>query len=82
MDLVKFTKEWINNNKANYSEDELCIFVHDLWQCYLITDDEEDELYNHADPDNLCTEPCELWYDWEKENPLLTSWEEVDGKIL
>lgn len=82
MDFIDFAKAWFDKNRNRYSADELCIFIYDLWQDGIIEDDEEDELYAYADPDNLCTEPCELWYDWEKENPLLASWEEVDGKIL
>ena len=39
--------------------------VHNLFQDYLISEEQEAELYNLADPNNEVDNPAELWYSGE-----------------
>lgn len=46
-------------------------FVYDLFQRYLISEKQEDELYNLVDPHEEFNECGEYWYEYEGENPLM-----------
>ena len=58
--------------RANGTEiPKLVAYVHDLWQDYIISDDQESELYWAADPEVKYNDVSEYWNNMTEENPLM-----------
>lgn len=58
--------------KENYSIPYLVGCVYDLFQDYLISEEQEEELYNLVDPEELYNSPSEYWEDiMQGGNPLM-----------
>ena len=45
--------------------------IHDLWDEYLCSEEQEVELYNLVDPKELFNNVCDYYPDGDYENPLL-----------
>lgn len=58
--LVKFITEQKLTEK--YSIKDLVAEVHNLFQDYRISPEQEEDLYNIVDPENKEDSPAELWY--------------------
>lgn len=54
---------------------KLCAYVHDLWQEYMISSNQEEELWALADPDGEADETYMdyYWDEMEEENPLIVA---------
>ncbi len=64
MDANKFEnlKAFIKTLIGKYSVQDLVIEVHNLYQEWLISENQEVELYYIVDPDDEIDNPSELWY--------------------
>ena len=67
MDNERFEKlkEFIKSEDLlhKYDVKDLVAEVHNLFQEYLISPEQEDELYKLVDPEDKVANPAELWYD-------------------
>ncbi len=77
--LVEYCKKWFNSHEE-YPIEQKVIWIYDLYQNYRIEEDEEEELYEHVDPNNEINEfsPCELWWNDNTTNKLLKAMD-ADG---
>lgn len=64
MEQAKFEKlkEFIIGLLGKYDVKDLVAEVHNLFQEYLISESQEEELYKLVDPDDKENSPAELWY--------------------
>lgn len=65
MDNEKFErlKRFVVKCKEKWYTKDIVAEIHNLWQEYLISDEQEMELYEVADPDEEFNEPADYWYD-------------------
>lgn len=58
--------------KANGTEiPKLVAYVHDLWQDYILSDEQEAELFEAADPEEKYNDVYDYWDNMTEENPLM-----------
>lgn len=65
MEQTKFEglKEFTKGLIGKYSIKDLVAEVYNLYQDYLVNEDQETELYSLVDPEDKENSPAELWYD-------------------
>ncbi len=73
LDFVTFheVRAMIQLMQYKYDTKTILACIYDLYQEYLISDSQEAELYELADPDDEYNEPSKYWRELEIENPLL-----------
>lgn len=64
MEAEKFDglKSFVKSLIGKYDIKDLVAEVHNLYQEYLISEDQEVELYELVDPEDKENNPCELWF--------------------
>ena len=60
---------------GSFSKTKLCAYIHDMWQEYMISSNQEEELWVLADPDGEADETYMdyYWDEMEEENPLMAA---------
>lgn len=67
----KYENKVIELKEKGMSIQNILACIHDVWQNYLIDEDEENYLYNIADPNEEYNDVHDYWYNMDFENPLL-----------
>ena len=57
--------------KKRKSKKKLVAYIYDLFQEYMISEEQESELYAIADPEEKYNDCWEYWANMEEENPLI-----------
>ena len=55
-------RDYVKKLISEYSIKDLVAEVHNLFQDYLISEEQEEDLYKLVDPEDIETSPAELWY--------------------
>lgn len=65
METNKFEglKKLILKCKENWYEKDILAEIYNLWQEHMITEAQETELYEIADPEEKFNNPAEYWFD-------------------
>ncbi len=70
MCVIRAAVELMKYN-PKYTVKDILACIYELYQEYLITDSQEEELYKLADPDNEFNEPSQYYKDMKFKNPLI-----------
>ncbi len=57
--------------RMNWATDKLVACVYDLYQEYIISEDQESELYDLVDPEEKFNDCHNYWHEMDYDNPLL-----------
>ena len=81
MEKEKFekVKQFITTLVGRWSIKDLVAEVHNLYQDYLISEEQESELYKLVDPNDDENNPAELWFD---DYGCLELWNYVESGCL
>lgn len=85
MEQIQFEnlKRKVLELKCKYSIKDLVAEVHNLFQDYLISEEQEAELYSIVDPEEKENSPAELWFnDYGCAELYDFLWRNIDGQRL